>query len=42
MMATQAPVLTESPDLYGAFPMLSDEQIRALEKAGSAAEPVHR
>jgi thioredoxin reductase (NADPH) len=34
MMATQTPVLTESPDLYGAFPRLSDEQIRALETVG--------
>ena len=33
-MATQASVLTESPDLYGAFPRLSDEQIRALETVG--------
>ncbi len=33
-MAAQASVLTEAPDLYGAFPRLSDEQIRALETVG--------
>lgn len=33
-MATQAPALTESPDLSGAFPRLSDEQIKALETVG--------
>ena len=33
-MATHAPAPTESPDLYGAFPRLSDEQIKALEMVG--------
>ena len=32
--ATQALALTDSPDLYGAFPRLSDEQIAALETVG--------
>ena len=32
--ATQSLGLTESPDVYGAFPRLSDEQIAALETVG--------
>ena len=34
MTATQSLALTESPDVYGAFPRLSDEQIAALETVG--------
>jgi thioredoxin reductase (NADPH) len=34
MTATRSPALTESPDLYGAFPRLSDEQIAALMRVG--------
>jgi thioredoxin reductase (NADPH) len=34
MTAATSPALTESPDLYGAFPRLSDEQIAALMRVG--------
>ncbi|MDQ1459800.1 MAG: thioredoxin reductase [Actinomycetota bacterium] len=34
MTAAASPALTESPDLYGAFPRLSDEQIAALMRVG--------
>jgi thioredoxin reductase (NADPH) len=32
--ATESPALTETPDVYGAFPRLSDEQIAALARGG--------
>jgi thioredoxin reductase (NADPH) len=32
--ATESPALTESPDVYGAFPRLSDEQLVALATVG--------
>jgi thioredoxin reductase (NADPH) len=31
---TESPALTETPDLYGAFPRLSEEQIATLEAVG--------
>jgi thioredoxin reductase (NADPH) len=34
MTAATSPALTESPDLYGAFPRLSDEQIAVLMRVG--------
>jgi thioredoxin reductase (NADPH) len=34
MTATEPPALTETPDFYGAFPRLTDEQIAALETVG--------
>jgi hypothetical protein len=35
MTAATSPALTESPDLHGAFPGLSDEQIAALMRVVS-------
>jgi thioredoxin reductase (NADPH) len=34
MTASGSLALTESPDLYGAFPRLGDEQIAALRRVG--------